>query len=107
MVYIALMAAATPLLDLSALRAHLSGEWVRSCGQRVRHRRESFGWSQASLGALVGVGVTTVSKIENGEIAPRDYLRLALAQALGCAVEDLYPWPSKHRIARVSAEVAA
>lgn len=81
--------------------------WARECGERVRARRNQFGWTLARISALTGIPYQTIHKIEAGQIIPGDYLRLALAQVLGCEVHDLFPLPSKTRVAELAAEWAA
>lgn len=96
-----------PLLDTEALRSYLRTTWVRECGQRVRARRKLFDWSLVKLSGLTGIPYQTIHKIEVGEIVAGDHLRLALAQALGCEVADLFPLPTKQRVAELAAEWAA
>lgn len=88
-------------MDIGGIRRHvtdLSAEW----GNRVRSRRESFEWTQADLArALDGeITVQAISKIERGELRPRDYLKIALAIALCCEVEDLFPMPDRASVDR-------
>jgi len=93
------------ILDKQALRAGLGSgsDWLLECGRNVSNRRHALGLTQQQLADLVGMPVPTISKIEVGGLAPRDYLRISLAAALGCEVADLFPWPSKERVARIAA----
>lgn len=97
------MAAAQSDLDTESLRSYFTGEWAQECGARVRARRKAFGWNQQQLATRVGVRTTAISKIENGDIVPRDYRRFALADVLKCNVQDLYPWPSRKLLASYAA----
>lgn len=57
---------------------------------RVRAVRESRGWSQAQLAEACGLSRQALSAIEAGRYVPNTAVALRLAQALGCAVEDLF-----------------
>jgi DNA-binding XRE family transcriptional regulator len=89
-------------LDLDRLRAYFGKPYRQECGKRVQRKRSDMGLTQASLGQLIGVPFQTISKVENGEIDTRDYLKAALALRLGCPVEDLFPWPSRETLELVS-----
>jgi DNA-binding XRE family transcriptional regulator len=95
-------------MDLLGLRAHvetLSGEW----GHRVKERRLDLRLTQAQLADLVGhdgVTVQTISKLERGELRPRDYLKLALALALCVEVVDLFPMPKRSAVAHYAKKAA-
>lgn len=58
-------------------------------GQRIREAREAKGWTRTQLLSRLiwddgkPVGYTALSKIENGENYPGDWLKLQLEQALG------------------------
>jgi len=70
---------------------------------RVRTVRESRGLSQAELARLAGLSRQALSAIEAGRYIPNTAVALRLAQALGCAVEDLFaPHTSARRRARVA-----
>ena len=61
----------------------------RDMGKRIRGRREKLGLSQEKLAGLVGVTLGSVQQWEYGYIRPLPANLLALADALGCCVEDL------------------
>ena len=65
--------------------------WRFDSGDRLRQRRIGFGWSQDALASLVGVQSISISRFESGVQAPRDSTRLAIACALGCEVNDIWP----------------
>lgn len=79
-------------MNLDVLRAQAQNQ-RRSWGEQVRERREALGLTLAQLSDLTGgaLRVQTLSKIERGEIEPREYLRTALAVALTTEVADLFP----------------
>ena len=56
----------------------------------VRQRREAHGWSQTELATRSGLSRTGISAIETGRSAPSTAAALALAEALGGRVEDLF-----------------
>ncbi len=57
---------------------------------RLRHRREARGLSQAELAAQSGVTRQAVYGIEGGAYLPTTAVALRLAAALRCRVEDLF-----------------
>lgn len=61
----------------------------RDIGKRIRGRRKKCGISQETLAGLVGVTLSSVQQWEYGYIRPLPANLLALADALGCRVEDL------------------
>ncbi|MDR7414945.1 MAG: substrate-binding domain-containing protein [Armatimonadota bacterium] len=60
----------------------------------VRAVRESRGLSQAELARLAGLSRQALSAIEAGRYVPNTAVALRLAEALGCAVEDLFRVPT-------------
>lgn len=86
-------------LDLDRLRGRIS-DWNVACGERVRARRLAIGIHGHQLAGLVGCTVQTISKVERGEIVPRDYLKAALSVALCVEVEELWPWPTRASLTR-------
>lgn len=56
----------------------------------VRDRRLAQGWSQDELARRAGLSRAGVSAIEIGRLVPSVASALALAQALGCRVEELF-----------------
>lgn len=59
-------------------------------GQLVASARQSLRLSQTSLADLAGCSQQTVSRIEKGEQATSDRLKVRLAAALGAKVGDLF-----------------
>ena len=93
----------TPLLDTGTLRRDLrgGGEWARQCGERVARRREHLGLTSTQLAQLVGVPEPTIWKVEQGLLAPRDYLKIAIAFAMATPVEHLFPYPERERVSEM------
>lgn len=81
-------------------------DWARQCGTRVRDRRKSLKWKQAQLAELAGVTMQTISKVEVGEITPKDSVKVAIATALLCDVADLWPHPDRGYVMSVARAVA-
>jgi transcriptional regulator with XRE-family HTH domain len=52
--------------------------WLRA----LRQQRRRLGWSQAELGARIGLGQVHVSAIERGKVSPRVDTLLDIARAL-------------------------
>lgn len=95
-------------MDLDVLRVQLRNQ-RSTWGSKVKNRRESLGLTLAQVveiseGAL---RAQTLSKIERGELEPRDYLKLAIAVALLTEVEELFPMPSREDATRLLRVVAA
>lgn len=84
-------------VDLDKLRDVFIQHRVE-CGARVKARRQELGVRQGPIAKRVGVPVQTISKIERGDVMPRDYLKAAIAVVLGCAIDDLWPYPDRHVI---------
>ena len=57
---------------------------------RVRDQRVARGWSQAELAENTGMSRTTISAIEGCRMVPSVSSALALAEAFGVSVEDLF-----------------
>lgn len=81
------------------LSTDLAADW----GRNVRRRREGLKLSQEKLARLIDLPVSTLSRIENGHLTPRLYLRMALAFGLACEIEALFPTPTRAEIARRAA----
>lgn len=83
---------ASRLLDTESLRTMLGphGQWARDAGERVRDRRHSLGWSLAVLATLADTDPQTISRVETAVLVPREYLKVAIANALACEVTDLW-----------------
>jgi len=95
----------TPLLDREALRDHMraGGPWAIECGARVRKIRTDRGLTLDVVAALVDTTAATVSRIELGAALPSDRLRSAIAYALCAEVSELWPYPTRKRLAEVAA----
>ena len=64
---------------------------VASLADNVKRERRMAGWTQDELARRSGVGLATVSRIEQGEIeAPRVSTLRKLAAALDLEIRDLY-----------------
>jgi transcriptional regulator with XRE-family HTH domain len=90
---------AAPVVDLEQLRRYLKRE-QRFWGGRVRARREDLGLTLEQVADMTGSTAPTIFKIEQGKIAPRDHLRIALAFALATEVDRLFPIPNRETISR-------
>lgn len=64
----------------------------RDWGERLRQRRGSI--TQEKLAELIGGDQSTISRIERGKVDISDDMKWKLAGALGCTVDDLFPWPA-------------
>ena len=61
-----------------------------STGANLRLARQARGFSQQQLASMAGVSRQAVSAVESGHSDPSLRVALALAQALGMSVEDLF-----------------
>jgi molybdate-binding protein/transcriptional regulator with XRE-family HTH domain len=61
-----------------------------STGAQLRLARQARGFSQQQLASMAGVSRQAVSAVESGHSDPSLRVALALAQALGMAVEELF-----------------
>lgn len=93
-----------PLLNEHRLR-NATRDWVLASGRRLRDRRLSFDFNQDDLAEFVGVRATSISKFERGDVVPKDQVRLAIANALMCEVNDIWPPMERHYISMVAAPV--
>jgi len=59
-------------------------------GARLRQARQARGYSQQQLAGMAGVSRQAVSAVESGQSDPSLRVALALAQALGMTVEELF-----------------
>jgi putative transcriptional regulator len=57
---------------------------------RLKHRRNELGLTQAELAERVGVSRKTVNTVENSVFVPSATLAIKLAAALGLNVEQLF-----------------
>lgn len=94
----------TEIIDAPALRAYLGpyGPWARECGERVtKYRLALAGMTEATLAELVGTSRQTIISIEAGRIVPRDYLRAAIAFALGKNSEAIWAPIKRERVREI------
>lgn len=96
----------TSLLNEDRLRVALH-VWSLQSGARLRDRRKALKLSQDRLAAMVGVRATSISKFEYGQATPKDQIRIALAHALMCEVNDIWPPLDRQYISMVAGQVAA
>ncbi len=79
-----------------------SGASAATAGLRLRLARQARGYSQQQLAGMAGVSRQAVSAVESGHSDPSLRAALALAQALGMTVEELFgpgePAPSLQAI---------
>lgn len=96
-------------MDTIGIRLHVTEELARQWGENVAKRRDDLRLNQRGLAELIGGGVAvqTISKLERGEIVPRDYLKIAIALALQIEVDDLFPMPDRKRLARFTRAIVA
>jgi molybdate-binding protein/transcriptional regulator with XRE-family HTH domain len=66
---------------------------TRSLECHVRAQRDGRGWSQEQLARRAGLSRAEVSAIETGRLVPSTAAALALAEAFGLRVEDLFHLP--------------
>lgn len=66
----------------------------RKWGKRIAKERAERKLSQTQLAAAVDVNTTSIWRIERGDIAPSDMLRLRLAAFFGIPVHELFPFPT-------------
>lgn len=71
----------------------MTGEVLRDWGKRLRARRGLI--TQERLAELAGVDQSTISRIERGDLKRiSDDLKWKLAGALGCTVDEVFPYPN-------------
>jgi transcriptional regulator with XRE-family HTH domain len=58
-------------------------------GEKLRAARKAAGMTQAELAEKVGQQQRDISRWENGLVEPGVLIVKAMAQALGCKMEDL------------------
>lgn len=93
------------VIDSPALREYLGprGPWAIECGERVRKFRQRIeNLSETMLAAQVGTTAQTIKMVEAGAIVPRDYLRAAIAFAVGQDVETIWPSLSRRRVGEIA-----
>lgn len=89
----------TQPLDAETLRRYINRE-ARINGIRVKSRRKALDLTLEQTADLAFTTPQTVFKIEEGQIVARDHVRLALAFALGCEVDELFPNPTRAAVIR-------
>ena len=91
---------ASPLLDEDSTRELFKpcGPWAARCGAAVRQRRKDLGLTLQTLADLSGTSLQTVSRIESGQLVPRDRLKAAISFALALEVDQLWTWPSRQEM---------
>ncbi|MCC2112586.1 MAG: helix-turn-helix transcriptional regulator [Hyphomicrobiales bacterium] len=70
-------------------------ETQTSLGRRVREMRKARGWTLADLSERTGLALSTISKMERGEISLTYDRFMRLAQGLGLDVGELFDPKSK------------
>lgn len=83
-----------PVIDTDLLKERLGpgGTWAKAAGQTVaRVRGDELKLSVEYLASTTGVSVTTIKRVESGDLVPRDYLRAAIAGTLRKDVADIWP----------------
>lgn len=95
----------TSTLNGEALRAHFApgSEWAKLAGERIRKGRKSLYGTLEAFSDIVGCDPSVISRIETGQVVPRQALMASIAFALNREIEDLWPMPTL----RVIGEVAA
>lgn len=83
----------------AALRSYVSRE-ARVWGGRVQSRRKAIKLSLEDVAELAHTSKQTISRIEHGDLVPRDYMRLAIAFALQCEPAELFPLPTRQAVLR-------
>ena len=72
----------------------LLGEAVPTAlGTRLRELRRQGGWGYVELAHYLGLQPKTYSRYERNRTVPSPRMLHALADTLGCAVDQLYPMP--------------
>ena len=91
------------VIDTPALREHLGphGPWAVECGERVRKYRDRLAKNETWLAAMVGTTTQTIRQVEAGNLVPREYLRAAIAFALGQDIETIWPPLTRRRIGEI------
>lgn len=69
----------------------IAQRWLTDSGERVRTRRVELKMQRSTLAHRAGTTEATIHRIEHGANAPRDVLKLSIAQALGVQPGDLWP----------------
>lgn len=79
-------------VSMQRTRTHPSGERIRSAiGRRLRELREARGQKQSEWAGLLGLKVSTYSKIELGQVGLRLDDLVVLAEALDIPAAEMLP----------------
>lgn len=78
----------------SVLDEHAKIVWAN----RLDARMQGLGVSTQALADGAGTTYQTIWKVLRGEIYPKEYLRIAIALALGAEVEEIFPMPNRAKI---------
>ena len=62
-------------------------------GSNIAFLRRCKGWSQKDFAEKLGIGADSVSRFENGVVAPRFERLKRIAEILGCNLSDLFMPP--------------
>jgi transcriptional regulator with XRE-family HTH domain len=62
-------------------------------GRNMLRRRKALGYTQEQLAEAVGIEQQSLSRMENGHLAPRFGRLSDIASTLGCSVADLFQPP--------------
>lgn len=65
--------------------------WITESGQRVADKRIARGMKRSQLAKKARSTEATIHRVEHGLIAPRDTLKIAIAEALQCQPGELWP----------------
>ena len=57
----------------------------------LRHYRDAYGISQEDMRQATGIGLATISRIENGHTVPRASTKKKIAHYLGVSVRQVFP----------------
>lgn len=83
-----------PFFDLRDVK-QMVAKWSVDCGRRVADRRSTLNWDRRQLAGMVASTEATITRIELGQLNPRDHLKLAIASAMAVEVEELWPYPRR------------
>lgn len=87
-----------PVVNAATLRRAFEMLAKERWGSRLDAVIRSRQLRSADLAALADTTPQTIDKIRSGDIVPRDYLRFAIAMALGCEVDDIFPMPTRQEL---------
>lgn len=91
-------AAETALIDTDSVNAFFRDVMAKEWGARVDSTMRALQMKESTLARLAGTSPQTISKIRNGQVLPRESLRVAVAVALLAEPGQLFPMPNKARI---------